>query len=65
MGNGIFLGEALLPLNELKLGGIDERLENLEQRQLPLTRPTCYGELKIIDINLLHYIKRPHYINLI
>ena len=51
MGNGIFLGEALLPLNELKLGGIDERLENLEQRQLPLTRPTCYGELKIIDIN--------------
>ena len=49
MGNGIFLGEALLPLNELKLGGIDERLENLEQRQLPLTRPTCYGELKFID----------------
>ena len=57
MGNGIFLGEALYPLNELKLGDIDQRLTDLPQIQLPLTRPTCYGELEIIGIHSLHYIK--------
>ena len=44
LGNGIFLGEAFLPLNELKLGDIDQRLSDLPQIQLPLTRPTGYGE---------------------
>ena len=44
LGNGIFLGEAFLPLNELKLGDLDQRLSDLPQIQLPLTRPTGYGE---------------------
>jgi hypothetical protein len=44
MGNGIFLGEAFLPLNELKLGDMDQRLKDLPQIQLPLTKPSGFGK---------------------
>ena len=44
MGQGIFLGEAFLPLNELKLGDMDQRLADLPQIQLPLTKPSGFGE---------------------
>ena len=43
LGNGIFLGEALLPLNELRIGDNDQKLADLPQMQLPLTRPSGYG----------------------
>merc|ERR1719323_753754 len=42
LGNGIFLGEALLPLNELRIGDNDQKLADLPQMQLPLTRPSGY-----------------------
>ena len=44
LGNGLFLGEAFLPLNELRLGDLDQRLSDLPQIQLPLSKPTGYGE---------------------
>ena len=56
LGNGIFLGEAFLPLNELKLGDIDQRLSELPQIQLPLTRPTGYGETIFLRLRFLKFI---------
>ena len=47
LGQGIFLGEAFLPLNELRLGDMDQRLSDLPQIQLPLSKPSGFGKLKI------------------
>jgi hypothetical protein len=44
MGNGIFLGEALLPMDEVPLSEADSHLRDLPQIQLPLTKPTAYGD---------------------
>ena len=44
LGNGLFLGEAFLPLNELRLGDLDQRLSDLPQIQLPLSKPSGFGE---------------------
>lgn len=44
LGQGIFLGEAFYPLNELKLGDMDQRLSDLPQIQLPLSKPSGFGE---------------------
>lgn len=46
LGQGIFLGEALLPLNELRLGDMDQRLSDLPQIQLPLSKPSGFGKTK-------------------
>ena len=54
LGNGLFLGEAFLPLNELRLGDLDQRLSDLPQIQLPLSKPTGYGE----NFFLIEYIKQ-------
>lgn len=39
MGQGIFLGEAYLPLQEVEEENMDKPLKDLPQIQLPLTRP--------------------------
>jgi len=39
MGQGIFLGEAYLPLQEVEEENMDRPLRDLPQIQLPLTRP--------------------------
>jgi len=39
MGQGIFLGEAYLPLQEVEEENMDKPLRDLPQIQLPLTRP--------------------------
>ena len=56
MGNGIFLGEALLPLNELRIGDNDQKLADLPQMQLPLTRPSGYGTYEYFTINSRNYV---------
>ena len=43
MGQGIFLGEALLPLQEIEEQNLDRALHDLPQIQLPLTRPQDHG----------------------
>ena len=45
LGQGIFLGEAFLPLNELKVGDMDQRLQDLPQIQLPLSKPSGFGKI--------------------
>ena len=40
VGGGVFLGEALLPLSEVKESSIDQSLTELPQIQLPLTKPS-------------------------
>ena len=40
VGGGVFLGEALLPLSEVKESSIDQNLAELPQIQLPLTKPS-------------------------
>ena len=40
VGGGVFLGEALLPLSEVKESSIDQNLTELPQIQLPLTKPS-------------------------
>ena len=47
LGQGIFLGEAFLPLNELKVGDMDQRLQDLPQIQLPLSKPSGFGKIYI------------------
>ena len=44
MGQGIFLGEAYLPLCEVEEENMDRPLQDLPQIQLPLTRPQDTGE---------------------
>ena len=62
LGNGLFLGEAFLPLNELRLGDLDQRLSDLPQIQLPLSKPSGFGEntfslgKKVFDFNFIHSI---------
>ena len=43
LGQGIFLGEAFFPLNELRLGDMDQKLHDLQQIQLPLSKPSGFG----------------------
>ena len=43
IGGGIFLGEALLKLEDIPLSQIDQGLSELPQIQLPLTKPSCHG----------------------
>ena len=43
MGNGIFLGEALLPIQEIQMSDTDAHLSDLPQIQLPLTKPCSDG----------------------
>ena len=43
IGGGIFLGEALLKLEDIPLSQIDQNLAELPQMQLPLTKPSCQG----------------------
>ena len=43
MGQGIFLGEAYLPLQEISEENMDRTLRDLPQLQLPLTRPQDHG----------------------
>jgi hypothetical protein len=45
MGNGIFLGEALLPLEDVQRTDMDENLADLPQIILPLTRPSEHGKI--------------------
>ena len=47
LGQGIFLGEAFLPLNELKVGDMDQRLHDLPQIQLPLSKPSGFGKFYV------------------
>lgn len=44
MGNGIFLGEALLPLTDIGSSDVNKCLRDFPQLQLPLTKPTDHGE---------------------
>ena len=44
MGQGIFLGEAYLPLQELEDDNMDRPLHDLAQLQIPLTRPQDHGK---------------------
>ena len=44
LGQGIFLGEAFFPLNELRLGDMDQKLHDLQQIQLPLSKPSGFGK---------------------
>lgn len=46
IGGGIFLGEALLKLEDIPLSQIDQDLSELPQMQLPLTKPSCHGKLQ-------------------
>ncbi|XP_040580539.1 protein unc-13 homolog 4B [Lepeophtheirus salmonis] len=39
IGHGIFVGEALVPLSDIEMTSVDTKLSDLEQKQLPLTRP--------------------------
>ena len=43
IGGGIFLGEALLKLEDIPLSQIDQNLSELPQMQLPLTKPSYQG----------------------
>ena len=45
MGQGIFLGEAYLPLQEISEENMDRTLQSLPQLQLPLTRPQDHGKI--------------------
>ena len=45
IGGGIFLGEALLKLEDIPLSQIDQGLSELPQIQLPLTKPSCHGRM--------------------
>ena len=45
MGQGIFLGEAYLPLQEVEEENMDRPLRELPQIQLPLTRPQDHGNI--------------------
>ena len=47
MGQGIFLGEAYLPLQELEDDNMDRPLHDLAQLQIPLTRPQDHGKKKL------------------
>ena len=58
MGQGIFLGEAYLPLQELEDDNMDRPLHDLAQLQIPLTRPQDHGKVKISD-----FMKQNIYIN--
>ena len=44
LGQGIFLGEAFFPLNELRLGDMDQKLQDLQQIKLPLSKPSGFGK---------------------
>ena len=51
MGQGIFLGEAYLPLQEVEEENMDKPLNDLPQIQLPLTRPQDHGKRKLDSDN--------------
>ena len=44
MGNGIFIGEALLPLKDMAITENEAELHHLPQIFLPLTRPSNIGD---------------------
>ena len=48
IGGGIFLGEALLKLEDIPLSQIDQDLSELPQMQLPLTKPSCHGNMNSV-----------------
>ena len=56
IGGGIFLGEALLKLEDIPLSQIDQDLSELPQMQLPLTKPSCHGELSF-EYNIFLIVK--------
>ena len=43
LGNGIFLGEALLPIEDIEVSGMNTNLVDLPQILLPLSKPTDPG----------------------
>lgn len=47
--NDLFLGEALLPMSEVPMSDEDINLGDLPQIQLPLTKPSNYGEIQMIN----------------
>ena len=53
IGGGIFLGEALLKLEDIPLSQIDQDLSELPQMQLPLTKPSCHGNSTLFDCNIV------------
>ena len=54
MGQGIFLGEAYLPLQEIcEDENMDRELTELPQLQLPLTRPQDQGDSRYNENNEL------------
>ena len=56
MGNGIFLGEAFLPLSDIGGSDVNKCLKDFPQLQLPLTKPTDHGgyrEIHLINLNKL------------
>ena len=44
-GNGIFLGEAIIALNDIQATNIDTNLVDMPQVQIPLTKPNNQGRL--------------------
>ena len=52
-GGGIFLGEALLKLEDIPLSQIDQNLSELPQIQLPLTKPCYQGIISYNTISLI------------
>ena len=61
LGNGLFLGEAFLPLNELRLGDLDQRLCDLPQIQLPLSKPSGFGEKTFFNWKEIFDIFKTHF----
>jgi len=65
MGQGIFLGEAYLPLQEISEENMDRTLQSLPQLQLPLTRPQDHEsdliyalDSRIYDRHAKEFLKR-------
>lgn len=58
MGQGIFLGEAYLPLQEVEEENMDRPLRELPQIQLPLTRPQDHGNIDSFPPKKLRILHR-------
>ena len=56
-GGGIFLGEALLKLEDIPLSQIDQNLSELPQIQLPLTKPCYQGIISYNTMSTLDTLK--------
>merc|ERR1719189_555852 len=55
LGQGIFLGEAFLPLNELRVGDMDQKLQDLQQIQLPLSKPSGFDSDVMVALDSRHF----------